>query len=237
MIERSNLDATREATTNGVNQDEPRPGSQPARPAPGIASGLRGSLDSHSLSPANLMVATVQRALRVLLVLALWVGVGLSAASTPAADVAPRGLGADNAGPWLVLLDRLGGSRICGDEEGVDEDIFCGGELLLDGVVDPSVLAMSRGTCTRLFEELFGAPTCDPALEECDEWCPRGAVPPPRGASAATPSSVAALDERARAMQRDYEALAARRPESDRLPSSFIPSLLAPPPRALASLA
>ncbi|MEZ4451182.1 MAG: hypothetical protein R3B09_17010 [Nannocystaceae bacterium] len=183
------------------------------------------------------MVASVQRALRVLMVLVLWAGVSLSALWTPAASVAPAGAGADASAPWLVLLDRLGGSRICGEEEGVDEDIFCGGDLLLDGVVDPSLLAMSRGTCSRLLEELFGAPTCDPVLEECDEFCPRGGLPPPRPGASVAPASAAALSERALAMQRDLHELAARRPESDRLPASFVPSLIAPPPRAAALLA
>lgn len=183
------------------------------------------------------MVASIQRALRVFLVFALWVGVSVAAVWSPAAEVAPRGVGADTSGPWLALLDRLGGAHICGDEEGDDADIFCGGDLLLDGIVDPSVLAMSRGTCSRLLEELFGPLTCDPALEECDELRPRGAPPPAREGSVPAASSSAALSERALAMQRDHHLLDARRPQSERLPPSFIPLLPAPPPRDLVALA
>lgn len=183
------------------------------------------------------MVASVQRALRVFLVFALWVGVSLSAVWTPAADVAPKSAGADTSEPWLALLDRLGGGHICGDEEGDDVDILCGGDLLLDGVIDASLLAMSRGTCSRLLEELFGTPTCDPALEDCDELCPRGAPLPARQGSVPAAASSAALSERALAMQRDRRDLAALRPESERLPASFVPLLPAPPPRARAPLA
>jgi hypothetical protein len=77
------------------------------------------------------------------------------AASVPA-TLAPRPSApqADQSDLHARLLDLLGGVGICGDEDSEEDDVLCGGDLLAGLVTDPAMLLMSRGTCSRLLEQL-----------------------------------------------------------------------------------
>lgn len=120
------------------------------------------------------MPAIVHSFLRCLLALCLWVGVGLSASSAePAAPGAPD-LRADL---HLRLVELLGGAELCGDEDSPEAEILCGGDLVADLLVDPSVLKLSRGACSRLLEVLFKRAVCDPDDDDCGKLHD-GGLPP-----------------------------------------------------------
>ncbi|MCA9662377.1 MAG: hypothetical protein KC486_28815 [Myxococcales bacterium] len=178
------------------------------------------------------------RALRVLVALVLWIGVSVSAVWSPPADARPA---VADTGPtvdhWVALLDYLGGSRICGDDEVHEEvEVFCGGDLLAERLmIDPKLLVMSSGTCSRLLEQLFGDQTCDPLREECGGVHHSGVPPPARSLSVPSTTSVALRDPRP-ASWRLGEALASARASSDRTPPSFVIAPPSPPPRAALSL-
>ncbi|HFE44927.1 MAG TPA: hypothetical protein ENJ18_05450, partial [Nannocystis exedens] len=132
------------------------------------------------------------RMLRVLLTLVLWIGVSVSAAWSPPADARPAAATAATADPWVALIDYLGGSRICGDgDDEIEEvDVLCGGDFLIGRLmIDPQLLVMQNGTCSRLLEQLFGDQTCDPLREQCDGIHHSG-VPPSRTVSGPIASSV-----------------------------------------------
>ena len=124
------------------------------------------------------MPAIVHSFLRCLLALSLWVGVGLA---TSSAEPAAPGVLDLRGDLHLRLVELLGGPERCGDEDGAEAEILCGGDLVADLLVDPSVLKLSRGSCSRLLEALFRQTVCDPNDDDCgklrDGGLPPG-VPP-----------------------------------------------------------
>jgi hypothetical protein len=180
-----------------------------------------------------MIVRQPSRALRVLLALVLWIGVSVSAVWSPPADARPAVATGPTADPWVALIDYLGGSRICGDsDDEIDEvDIVCGGDFLMSRLmIDPQLLVMSNGTCSRLLEQLFGDQTCDPMREECGGVHHSG-VPPSRTVSVPAPSS-AALAAAHLASWRLGGLRLDLLPSHERLPLSRVIDPLSPPPRA-----
>lgn len=111
---------------------------------------------------------------RCLVVLSLWLGAGMAASSAEAAAPSALDLRSDI---HLRLVELLGGPELCGDEDSAEAEVLCGGDLLADLVVDPSVLKLSRGTCSRLLEVLYRRAVCDPSDERCGKL-QRGGLPP-----------------------------------------------------------
>ena len=212
----------------------------------GIERDLRGWVKAHSLCPdlgldfvplTTLPMITCKqpRILRVLLTMVLWIGVSVSAAWSPPADVRPASATAATTDPWVALIDYLGGSRICGDDEVEEVDVLCGGDLLIGRLmIDPQLLVMQNGTCSRLLEQLFGDQTCDPMREDCDGIHHSG-VPPSRTVSAPVSSSVVlATTLTASWRLGGYRlAVAAGR---EQMPASQVIAPISPPPRALATV-
>ncbi len=176
---------------------------------------------------------TPSRALRVLLALVLWIGVSVSAVWSPPADARPAVATGPTADPWVALIDYLGGSRICGDsDDEIDEvDIVCGGDFLMSRLmIDPQLLVMSNGTCSRLLEQLFGDQTCDPMREECGGVHHSG-VPPSRSASAPVSPQTALVAAQPAAWRQGVHRLGLRSIQ-ERLPLSRVIAPMSPPPRA-----
>lgn len=118
--------------------------------------------------------AFVHSFLRCLLVLGLWLSVGVAASSAgPAAPETPD-LRSDL---HLRLVELLGGPELCGGEDDPEAEVLCGGDLLADLLVDPSVLKLSRGSCSRLLEALFQRAVCDPSDAACGKL-QQGGLPP-----------------------------------------------------------
>lgn len=122
---------------------------------------------------AALVPAFVLSFLRCLVVLGLWLGAGVAASSAGPAAADTPDLRADL---HLRLVELLGGPELCGDED-PEAEVLCGGDLLADLLVDPSVLEMSRGSCSRLLEALFQRAVCDPSDESCGKLH-QGGLPP-----------------------------------------------------------
>lgn len=120
------------------------------------------------------MPALLHSFVRCLLALCLWFGVGLAASSAETATPGALDLRSDL---HLRLVELLGGPELCGDEDGDAAEILCGGDLLADLLVDPSVLKLSRGSCSRLLEVLFKRAVCDPSDENCGKLHD-GGLPP-----------------------------------------------------------
>mgnify|MGYP005851417519 CR=1 FL=1 len=127
------------------------------------------------------MPAPIRRILRAFLALTLWVGVSVAAAWSP--PVAAEVAASPDAGA-RPLWERLGDAGLCGDEEGADGEVLCGGELLLGLVARPSLLVMSASTCTLLLEEIYRRQLCDPSSQECERYRHSGLPPPGEGALA-----------------------------------------------------
>lgn len=124
-------------------------------------------------------MAALRTLLRCLLVLSLWIGVS-GAASVPATQATPaRTAQADQSDLHARLLDLLGGVGICGDDDSEEDDVLCGGDLLAGLVSDPAMLLMSRGTCSRLLEQLYSRQVCDPTRDDCGQMR-HGGLPPPQ---------------------------------------------------------
>jgi hypothetical protein len=179
---------------------------------------------------------TLRTLVRCLLALFLWIGVS-GAASVPAA---PASVNTPGAGPQASqsdlqarLLDLLGGVQICGDEESDEDDVLCGGDLLAGLVVDPAMLLMSRGTCSRLLEQLYTRQVCDPHKEDCGQLR-RGALAPPQGPQLTPPSAAGGLLACfAGTLAPDQAALRALRARDGPDPASHSSRPIPPPPRAV----
>ncbi|MCA9716802.1 MAG: hypothetical protein H6713_40275 [Myxococcales bacterium] len=180
------------------------------------------------------MSGFLQTLLRCLMALTLWVGVlGAGAFAGPGTAHGLEAMGDDSSSvdPRMVLLELVGGDRICGDERGDEALVLCGGERLAGLYTDPTLFIMTRGTCSRLLESLFEGETCDPEYQNCGEF--RGGVPPPPPTEIAplTASQMFSFDKRS-----ELDALEARhrrrlRPTDDRMPRSRVDSPEPPPPR------
>ncbi|MCA9695653.1 MAG: hypothetical protein KC636_39110 [Myxococcales bacterium] len=116
------------------------------------------------------MSGLLQTLLRCFLGFSLWIGV--TAAGAFAGPGTGAGVPVDTSAahaddPRTVLLE-LGGERMCGEDDGDDATVLCGGDLLANLLmVERAALQMNRSTCLRLLEELAGDPVCDPELEDC----------------------------------------------------------------------
>lgn len=166
--------------------------------------------------------------LRCLVVLSLWLGAGVAASSAEAAAPGTPDLRSDI---HLRLVELLGGPELCGDEDDPEAEVLCGGDLLADFVVDPSVLKLSRGSCSRLLEVLFKRAVCDPTDETCGK-IQRGGLPARPPPEILGPGSSAAIS----ALLRDgwpprRVTLASLRPRDDPPLLSRTTCPEAPPPR------
>ncbi len=132
--------------------------------------------------------AVVQSFLRVMLALALWVGVSAAASSAePTSEVF-----SGRSDLHFRLIELLGGPELCGDDADEEDDILCGGDLLADLVADPAVLRLSRSSCSRLLEALFTQSLCDPRDEACGKL-QQGQAPPALPPEALGPTGPATL--------------------------------------------
>lgn len=177
-------------------------------------------------------MAALRTLIRVLLVLSLWIGVS-GAASVPAAlATAPSTPQADQSDLHARLLDLLGGVGICGDEDSEEDDVLCGGDLLAGLVTDPAMLLMSRGTCSRLLEQLYSRQVCDPTRDDCGQML-RGDVPAPRSLQVpAAPSSGLLARHNAALQPLLARARTVLRARDDPYPASRHSRPVPPPPRA-----
>lgn len=170
----------------------------------------------------------VQSFLRCVLALVLWVGASAAASSAEPAAAEAFGPRSDL---HLRLIELLGGPELCGDEDGDEVDVLCGGDLLADLLVDPSVLKLSRGSCSRLLEELFKRAVCDPRDESCGKINP-GRIPPAVPPDLVGPTGVAALGGVIAALGPQRAVLRALRARDDPPLPSHTTCPNAPPPRA-----
>ena len=186
-----------------------------------------------SLTP-DLSLAALRTLLRCLLALFLWIGVS-GAASVPAAPAA-RSAGtqgeANQSDLHARLLDLLGGVGICGDDDSDADDVLCGGDLLAGLVGDPAILLMSRGTCSRLLEQLYSRQVCDPNKEDCGQ-IQRGALPPPQGPQLAPSAAGGLIAAHDAALAQQRARLRAQRPRDGPAPTSRSTRPIPPPPRAV----
>lgn len=176
------------------------------------------------------MSPVLQSFLRCVLALVLWVGVGAAASSAEPAAAEPFGARSDL---HLRLIELLGGPELCGDEDGAEADVLCGGELLADLLVDPSVLRLSRGSCSRLLEELFKRAVCDPRDEQCGK-VHDGRAPPAVPPDLTAPTGAARLGGVVAALGPQRAILRTLRARDDPPLASRSTRPLAPPPRARA---
>jgi hypothetical protein len=166
--------------------------------------------------------------LRCLVVLGLWLGAGAAASS---AGPAPEEMPDLRSDLHLRLVELLGGPELCGDDSDADAEVLCGGDLLADLLVDPSVLEMSRGACSRLLEALFERAVCDPSDESCGKLHPGGLPPaaPPRVSNSMSAGVLLALA--VDAAPRARRSASVRPRDGPELPSRTI-APVPPPPRA-----
>ena len=180
-------------------------------------------------------MAALRTLVRCLLALFLWIGVG-GAASVPAAPASVAGgEHASQSDLHARLLDLLGGVQICGDEASDEDDVLCGGDLLADLFVDPAMLLMSRGTCSRLLEQLYTRQVCDPHKQDCGQLR-RGALTPPSGPQLAAPAASGALIAHyGAALAPNQALLQALRSRDGPDPISHSSRPIPPPPRTVLS--
>lgn len=192
---------------------------------------MRSFTDSPSLTAGFTPLAAFRTLVRVLLVLALWVGVS-GAASVPAAVAPAKALAlAGQSDLQARLLDLFGGVGICGDDDD-SEDVLCGGDVLAGLVSDPAMLLMSRGQCSRLLEVLYRQRVCDGDRQDCGELDVGGLPPPPtRLIGPGGSAGLLALHNAALVPLR--ERLRVARPRDDPDPASHIIRPASPPPRAV----
>lgn len=165
---------------------------------------------------------------RCLLVLSLWLGVGVAASSAEAAPTSALDLRSDI---HLRLVEVLGGPELCGDEDDPEAEVVCGGDLLADLVLDPSVFKLSRASCSRLLEALYRVAVCDPSDVDCARLHDGGLPPRPPpdvlgpGSAAATSAALAEM----RGPRRAELGLLRARDDPPLLSRKTCPE--APPPR------
>ena len=181
-------------------------------------------------------MAVLHTSLRCLLALLLWIGVSsyvVVAASAPAAPASVQaGAHADQSDLHARLLDLLGGVGICGDEDSDADDVLCGGDLLAGLVSDPAMLLMSRGTCSRLLEQLYARQVCDSNREDCGQ-VHQGGLPPPAGPRLAPAGAAGLITLKQVALAPLASRLRELRPRDGPDPTSHVRRPIPPPPRAL----
>ncbi len=164
--------------------------------------------------------------------LLLWIGVS-GAASVPAAPASTAGASLGEAGQSDLharLLDLLGGVGICGDDDSDEDDVLCGGDLLAGLVTDPAMLLMSRGTCSRLLEQLYTRQVCDPHKEDCGQ-VQHGNVPPPQGSQLAPAGAAGLIAHNTAVLAPLAASLRVLRPRDGPSPTSHSSRPIPPPPR------
>ncbi len=170
--------------------------------------------------------------------LALWMGLSVAGTFN---NLKLQSLG--HQGPRTQLADDdaidsraaliemvLGGERICGGEEDPEAAVFCGGELLASLLADPSVLVMSRSTCSLLLERLYEAETCSLADGGCRAV--PGDLPPTSPRLSLAP--VAVQPGGHSDLYLLAQARAQMRADADGEPDSFRARPPTPPPRCTA---
>lgn len=176
-------------------------------------------------------MAALRTLIRCLLALFLWIGVS-GAASVPSAPASVQGVApASQADLHDRLLDLLG-VGICGDDDSDADNILCGGDMLADLVSDPALLLMSRGTCSRLLEQLYNRQVCDPYKEDCGQ-VHQGVPPGPRGPRLLTSASAALIASRNASLTPLVSELRMLRARDGPAPRSHHTSPIPPPPRAV----
>lgn len=183
-------------------------------------------------------MAALRTLIRCLLALFLWIGVS-GAASVPAAPASVQGghdgghggASARQTDLHNRLLDLLG-VGICGDDESDEDNILCGGDLLADLVSDPALLLMSRGTCSRLLEQLYNRQVCDPHREDCGQMH-HGVPPPPIGPELLISAAAGLVVQRNAALVSLAAAVRVARPRDGPAPRSHHSPPIPPPPRAV----
>ncbi len=176
-------------------------------------------------------MAAFRTLVRVLLVLALWVGVS-GMASVPAAVAPAKATELAGQGDLQArLLDLFGGVGICGDDDDDSEDVLCGGDVLAGLVSDPAMLLMSRGQCSRLLEHLYRQQVCDPGKQDCGQL-DVGGLPPPALRLLGPAGSAGLLAQHDAALADLRDRLRVARPRDDPDPASHIIRPASPPPRA-----
>ena len=176
-------------------------------------------------------MAVLRTLLRCLLALFLWIGVS-GAASVPAAPASVQSSApASQADLHDRLLDLLG-VGICGDDESDDDNILCGGDLLANLVSDPALLLMSRGTCSRLLEQLYNRQVCDPHKEDCGQMH-HGVPPSPQGPQLLVSASAGLIAARNAGLPPLASGLRVLRPRDGPPPRSHHTAPIPPPPRAV----
>lgn len=178
-------------------------------------------------------MAVLRTFLRCMFALVLWIGVS-AAASVPAAAASgpAEQARADQSDLHARLLDLLGGVGICGDEASDADDVLCGGDLLAGLVSDPAMLLMSRGTCSRLLEELYSRQVCDPTKQDCGQLR-HGGLPPPQSIQIAPAPSGGLLARHNAALLPLLTRGHRVRARDDPDPASHSSSPVPPPPRAV----
>ena len=164
--------------------------------------------------------------------LLLWIGVS-GAASVPAAPASSSAASDGQAGQSDLharLLDLLGGVGICGDDDSDEDDILCGGDLLAGLVSDPAMLLMSRGTCSRLLEQLYTRQVCDPRRDDCGQ-IHRGDLPPSQGPQLAPMGASSLLAGHNVDLPPPGARTHVLRPRDDADPASHRVRPITPPPR------
>ncbi len=180
------------------------------------------------------MSGFLQTLLRCLMMLTLWVSVfsaGAFAGPGTAYGLEAMNAEGDSVDPRMVLLELVGGDRMCGDERSDESLVLCGGDRLAGMYTDASLLVMTRGTCSRLLESLFEGETCDPEYQKCGEF--HGGVPPPAPTEIAPPSAgqMFSVDGRAELALLEARHRARMRASDDRMPRSRVDCPKPPPPR------
>jgi len=181
-------------------------------------------------------VALLRTSLRCLLALLLWIGVSsyvVVAASAPAAPASVQaGVEANQSDLHARLLDLLGGVGICGDDDSDEDDVLCGGDLLADLVSDPAMLLMSRGTCSRLLEQLYARQVCDSNKEDCGQ-VHHGNLPPPARPRLAPAGAAGLIAFQQIALAPLASRIRGLRPRDGPDPTSHVSRPIPPPPRAV----
>lgn len=176
-------------------------------------------------------MAALRTLVRCLLALFLWIGVSGAASVAPAPASVQGSAPASQADLHDRLLDLLG-VGICGDDDSDADNVLCGGDLLADLVSDPALLLMSRGTCSRLLEQLYNRQVCDPHKEDCGQ-VHHGVPPGPQGPRLLNSTSAGLIAQRNASLAPLASELRVLRPRDGPSPRSRHTAPIPPPPRAV----
>jgi hypothetical protein len=163
--------------------------------------------------------------LRACFALTVLLAVGLGVPARAQALRASQDAGFVSATPAAGAED----GRACGPSEDPDDVVDCGGELLA-AWIDPGLLRLRRGACSRFLEELFAGSACRLGEDDCGRL---RAVAPPPVETAATAGAAAAGCMIEDSMGHDAQGVVARarRAGSEHPPREAGRGPEPPPPR------